>query len=255
MARARNIKPGLFKNEILGISDPLYTLLFEGLWLLSDREGRLEDRPMRIKAEIFPYREVEIDAQLTWLHAKGFIYRYQVDGIKYIQINTFSKHQNPHCKEPLSEIPEPSYNGDTTVSERLLNGNETADSGFRIPDSLNPHSAGKPARFDPVTLELPNGLSAEKWAEWVQYRRDKKLKTVEQTWKKQLTILGRCADPGSVIDKSISMGWQGLFENSTSPRAGPHLSAAEDRQRASELLTGRVRNNERVIDGTSELIS
>ena len=51
MARSRNIKPSLFKNEVLGVADPLYTILFEGLWVLADREGRLEDRPLRIKAE------------------------------------------------------------------------------------------------------------------------------------------------------------------------------------------------------------
>lgn len=51
MARSRNIKPGLFKNEVLGVADPIYTILFQGLWVLADREGRLEDRPMRIKAE------------------------------------------------------------------------------------------------------------------------------------------------------------------------------------------------------------
>ena len=43
MARARNIKPALFKNEILGVADPLCTLTFQGLWMLADRDGRLEN--------------------------------------------------------------------------------------------------------------------------------------------------------------------------------------------------------------------
>jgi len=33
----------------------LARLLYPGLWMLADREGRLEDRPLRIKAEILPY--------------------------------------------------------------------------------------------------------------------------------------------------------------------------------------------------------
>ena len=53
MARARNIKPGFFKNEILGVADPLYSLLFEGLWVLADRAGRLEDRPFASRARSF----------------------------------------------------------------------------------------------------------------------------------------------------------------------------------------------------------
>ena len=48
MARARNIKPALFKNEVLGVADPIATLLFIGLWTLADRRGILEDRPLQI---------------------------------------------------------------------------------------------------------------------------------------------------------------------------------------------------------------
>ena len=82
MARARNIKPGLFKNEVLGVAAPLYTLLYQGHWLLADREGRLEDRPMRIRAEVFPYREgLDMESMLGWLEAAGFIQRYQVGGL------------------------------------------------------------------------------------------------------------------------------------------------------------------------------
>lgn len=108
MARARNIKPGLFRNEILGIADPLYTILFEGLWVLADREGRLEDRPLRIKADIFPYRDgLSMDSMLDWLAVNGFIVRYEVSGAKYIEILNFKKHQNPHKNETESEIPAP----------------------------------------------------------------------------------------------------------------------------------------------------
>ena len=107
MARARNIKPALFKNEVLGVADPLYTLCFEGLWLLADRDGRLEDRPIRIRAEIFPYREgLNIESILEWLACNDFIIRYRHGENRYIQIVNFAKHQNPHKNEAPSEIPE-----------------------------------------------------------------------------------------------------------------------------------------------------
>ena len=45
MARARNIKPGFFRNADL-VEMPIEArLLFIGLWTLADRSGRLEDRP------------------------------------------------------------------------------------------------------------------------------------------------------------------------------------------------------------------
>lgn len=71
MARARNIKPGFFANEDLAECDPLARLLFAGLWCLADREGRLEDRPKRIRAELLPYDSCDADELLNQLQAKA----------------------------------------------------------------------------------------------------------------------------------------------------------------------------------------
>lgn len=140
MARARNIKPALFKNEILGVADPFLTLLFESLWCLADREGRLEDRPLRIKAETFPYREnMDVNVYLTELERLEFICRYVVDGVAVIQVENFLKHQNPHKTEKASELPEKPMKSDgclLTVKEPLNNGSCPADSLLLIPDSL-----------------------------------------------------------------------------------------------------------------------
>lgn len=108
MPRARNIKPSFFDNEILGELPAITRLLFIGLWCLSDREGRLEDRPLRIKKEILGYDDVsgnDVDVMLWQLHNTNFIDRYSINGFSYIQIINFTKHQNPHIKEKDSEIP------------------------------------------------------------------------------------------------------------------------------------------------------
>jgi hypothetical protein len=69
MARARNIKPSFFTNEEL-VELPFSTrLLFIGLWTLADREGRLEDRPKRIKMAIFPADNIDVDAALGELES------------------------------------------------------------------------------------------------------------------------------------------------------------------------------------------
>lgn len=140
MARARNIKPSLYKNELLGVADPMLTILFTSLWCLADKSGRLEDRPLRIKAETFPYREgVDINGYLTELSRLGFIHRYVVDGFAIIQIVNFEKHQNPHHTEKDSELPEyvnESAGYSLTVVPPLNNGSTPADS--LIPDSPKP---------------------------------------------------------------------------------------------------------------------
>lgn len=107
MARARNIKPAFFKNEALGDLPYECRLLFIGLWTLADRDGRLEDRPRRIRAEIFPFDSIDVDPMLDQLQAEEFLLRYEVDGERFIEVLNFVKHQDPHYKEKASEIPPP----------------------------------------------------------------------------------------------------------------------------------------------------
>lgn len=169
MARARNIKPGFFKNEILGVADPLYSLLFEGLWVLADRCGRLEDRPLRIKAEIFPYRDgLDMNAMLEWLVFNGFIQRYTSEGKKCILVVEFVKHQNPHKNESESELPAPvekctkpdQIETDTEIigtSSEII-GSTRADSLYSdslYSDSLIAEGSGTPQSVEPPAITIP----------------------------------------------------------------------------------------------------
>jgi hypothetical protein len=166
MARARNIKPGFFKNEELAECDPLARVLFAGLWTIADREGRMEYRPKRIKAEILPYDDCDVVALLNELCRRGFIIRYEVDQLQYIVIPTFTEHQNPHKNEvesvfppidhegvriiQIQETPEKSrvvqYNSGAT-SENI--GTTRADSLLPITDSLLPITLKRKSRARP----------------------------------------------------------------------------------------------------------
>lgn len=112
MARARGIKPGFFKNEELVELPFEARLLFIGLWTLADREGRTEDRPKRIKMEIFPADSVDVDSLLSQLAATGMLLRYSHDGERFLQIVNFVRHQNPHRDERPSTIPAPGFGGE-----------------------------------------------------------------------------------------------------------------------------------------------
>lgn len=157
MARSRNIKPSFFANDVLAEIDPLGRILFVGLWTLADREGRLEDRPRRIKAEVLPYDDCNVDALLNDLNKHGFIVRYVVGGQEFIQVQNFTKHQNPHVKESASSIPAPGEHSASTVQEQ---GDEQPkperaglipDSGFLIPDSKNPPNPPSQGGEEPET--------------------------------------------------------------------------------------------------------
>lgn len=153
--RARNIKPGFLENEYLAECDPLARLLFTGLWMIADRDGRLEDRPKRIKRACLGYDECDIEDLLSQLattpNGQGeppFIIRYHVNGTGYIQITNFRKHQSPHPSEAKSEIPPPesvsNYSGQKSCNLQLTEEQLTNQADSLIPDSLIPDSLTTP---------------------------------------------------------------------------------------------------------------
>jgi hypothetical protein len=105
MARTRSLKPSFFKNEHLAECEPMARLLFAGLWTLADSQGRLECRPLRIKAELFPYDNCDMVALLGQLEARGFLVAYRIGEQTYIEIPTFTEHQRCHPSEQPEGIP------------------------------------------------------------------------------------------------------------------------------------------------------
>ncbi len=162
MPRSRNIKPSFFKNEILAELPFETRLLFIGLWTLADREGRLEDRVKRIKMELFPVDNVDIDTMLQMLHHNNFIQRYDIcpgqpeasprlQKSKYIQIVNFKKHQSPHHREADSTIPAPGQ-PQASLGKALL----IPDSLNLIPDSLNTSIKIDEHAFEDFWNKFPN---------------------------------------------------------------------------------------------------
>lgn len=141
MARARNIKPGFWTNEHIVELDPWARLLYIGLWAVADREGRLEDRPKRIKMEVFPADVVDVDALLSSIEKEGLIRRYSGNGLNLIWIPGFREHQNPHKNEKSSDLPPHPEDGFEALLDNSSNGeSDPAERGKMNPDSLNDDS-------------------------------------------------------------------------------------------------------------------
>jgi len=113
MPRARTIKPGFFTNDALAGLPMATRLLFAGLWTIADRDGRLLDRPRKIKADVMPYDDMDPDQALQQLADAGFVVRYVADEQRVIQVIHWDKHQNPHPREAASELPPRSGSGRT----------------------------------------------------------------------------------------------------------------------------------------------
>jgi hypothetical protein len=157
MARARNVKPGFFINPELVELPFEFRLLFIGLWTLADREGRLEDRPKRIKMALFPADNIDCEAGLAALAKAGFILRYDVSGMALVQIINWHKHQTPHPREqasallaapnaamheqsPTKDIPSSEMQGSESMSLDIPSSEKEVASPSGSSDSLIPSS-------------------------------------------------------------------------------------------------------------------
>lgn len=180
--RARNLKPGFFKNEFLAETTPLGQLLFAGLWCMADRDGRMENRPLRMKAELFPYTKINVIRLLNELSKRGFITIYGENG-QFIQIEKFHLHQSPNSHEKQSEIPPHKPHSKTEAVKCICIAlSRKCNAPLNPPSpspSLNPESLFKDK--DPQT---PKGGWRELAFEelWTNYPSRVKKKTAIRSW-------------------------------------------------------------------------
>lgn len=189
MARARNIKPQFFTNDELSELPPLARLLFIGLWTIADFKGCFEYKPKRLKVQLLPYDDCDIEQLVSALDKSRFISIYSVQGQTFGKVLNFNKHQNPHKneKEKGSDIPDIYQNDAENVmfSDNLenieinhdQNGSDPADSLNLIPDSCSPITdttvSVKPKFVFKSELKKL-GVSEEQASEFMQVRKAKK---------------------------------------------------------------------------------
>lgn len=263
MARARNIKPSFFTHDALADNDPLGRLLFIGLWTIADYKGELEWRPKRVKAQIMPYDECDIEALAINLEKTGFVRFYSVGGSDYIHIVNFNKHQNPHKneKDKGSDVPamtseniaEQSQNIDldgvdkiTDVIEinREENGTAPADSLFLLPDSCslipdtNTPESGKPNSGAPkVAIDFsPLRMTDEQVEEVKRIRRKNKCGAITQrvvnTLAKEFELAAKKGwGPEDILSEWELRGWKGFKAEWVTPNPGQNSSQAAPKPR------------------------
>lgn len=227
MARSRNIKPGFFTNDVLGDLPPLTRLLFAGMWTICDREGRLEDRPKKIKAEVLPYDNCDPDSMLSELEKHGFIQRYESGGFKVIQVVSWAKHQNPHVKEAPSTLPAPDKNSASTVQasdkeqplpERagLIPSSLIPDSSPLIPDSSGgraPRKRSAPSVKPMATVDelVQAGFPADTAAEFIAHKAGMKAPLTERAWRDHLAEAEKAGwTPLQAAEKVMAKSWKGF---------------------------------------------
>ena len=133
--RIRTIKPEFFDSESIGSMPIPCRLLFIGLWVMADDEGRIRASSRRVRKVVFGFDDdvtvQDVDGWLRMLTDRRKIQCYEVDGYAYIAICGWSRHQKINRKSP-SLLPVPPTQKQFTE------------------DSLNTHGGLTPhARADP----------------------------------------------------------------------------------------------------------
>src|ERR1700736_5566706 len=97
MTSIRTVKPELFRHEKLFAAEKKYRLplrlAFIGIFTCCDQSGCFRWQPKRLKLDVLPYDDVNMDDVLNALAESGFISCYQVDGENYGRIPSWKKHQ------------------------------------------------------------------------------------------------------------------------------------------------------------------
>ncbi len=106
MARIRSIKPEFWTDEKVVELSPFARLLFIGMWNFCDDEGRMVYSPKRIKMQVFPADSIDLTELLEEIRKSKLVYVYSVDGVEYLQVCGFLKHQKVD-KRTKSKYPAP----------------------------------------------------------------------------------------------------------------------------------------------------
>jgi hypothetical protein len=218
--RIRTVKPAFFKDEELAELPPITRLLFQGLWLMADRDGRLEDRPRFIKVEVLPYDDCDVEPMLAALNDKKFILRYEVADRKCIHISGFTTHQRITGSEAdyPSELPPPPglelFPVETTRQQLGNNSDDRKGKGVREREIERGKGKGK-EKQEPVAIPEDLQTNQDAILAWLAYKKER-----GQGYKGQVglrALWGRLrAIPQDkrveAINASMGNGWAGIFE-------------------------------------------
>lgn len=183
-------------------------LLFVATWNFADDEGGLDRSAKQLKAQAFPYDQIDCEPLVQELLQAGLLIEYEVDGKKYLHIKGFGVHQKiekkararfPIYKESMRT---PRGVGEESVSSAV------SSLGREWKGREGKQDAHARARVVDVT-----GLDSKTWDRWTTYRTEirKPLKPASiPAAQKALAAFG--SDQAAVVEQSIAQGWTGLFQ-------------------------------------------
>src|SRR5688572_17257540 len=128
MVRIRTVKPEYWTDERVGECSVSARLLFIACWNFADDHGGLDRSSKQLKAQAFPYDNIDCEPLVQELLNQRLLIEYEVNGKKYLHISGFQKHQKV---EKPGKPRVPLYEGKATTP-RALPESSTSSSGSSL---------------------------------------------------------------------------------------------------------------------------
>ncbi len=167
MARIRTVKPDFWTDAAVGECSVSARLLLIASLNFADDYGGLDRSAKQLKAQAFPYDNIDCEPLVLELIRNRLFIEYEVDGRKYLHIKGFRKHQkveNParpripvyeSTVKPQQTITEDSPNPHRVVAVSSLEGKGREGKTKSAPSV--------PAWFSEFRLAYPPRAGSQRW--------------------------------------------------------------------------------------------
>lgn len=146
MARKRMIDPDFWLDEALTSCDRDTRLFYIGTWNFSDDYGVIENSERRLKAQIFPYDELDLKPLIKKLVGIGCLVPFEAEGKNWLYIKNFLKWQ---------KVEKPSFKRNPAPPSEII-GEESA---------TTPQPVGTEVKRSKVNRSKVNNKPANKFAD------------------------------------------------------------------------------------------
>lgn len=228
MARLRTIKPEYWTDERVGECSVSARLLFIAAWNFADDHGGLDRSAKQLKAQAFPYDQVDCEPLIQELLHQGLLIEYEIGGKKYLHIKGFGTHQKVEKKgrprvpvyEEKSSPPRvltessPSSSGSSLGSSSFGSGSER-ETRARVIDygtGLTSVSAQQSDTLEEWRRSVPE-VNQPAMTRWIVHCEllGKRMDAPQRLYQaRELSKNGVHTAQDEVVDYCIGQGWKSL---------------------------------------------
>lgn len=207
------IDPSFWLDEDMGELSRDARLFYIGLWSYADDQGRLEDKRKQLKAQIFPYDQIEVEQLLQELINLNKVVNYTVEDKNYLWIRNFLKWQKIEKPTPSKF---PAY-PEEFVEESGRSRGEVGPkrSKEKLKEVKRNKETPTSSKLDlTIFTYLSDKDFYDLWTAFLDSRKKLKAPATEQAQKMLLTKLHKWGveEAKDALRNSIERGWRGVFE-------------------------------------------